>query len=242
MIVIPAIDLMDGKCVRLIMGKPETKKVYFDDPLIPLERFIQDGAKWIHVIDLDATLNFGENMNIIKQILKKAKEAKVKVQVGGGINSFEKAEELIKYGADRVIFGTALIENPELVKKFSEVFGPEKTAAAIDVKEEKIAVKGWRKELNLPYKDLILKIKEFNIGALILTLIEKDGTLAGPSINKISKIARLSKVEFIASGGIGSLEDIKRLSKLKLDGVIVGKALYEQIFTLKEAMEAAEEC
>ncbi len=239
MIVIPAIDLMDGKCVRLFMGKPETKKVYFNDPLIPLKRFIQDGAEWIHVIDLDAALNLGENMSAIKQILK---EAKVKVQVGGGINSFEKAEELIRHGVSRVIFGTALIEKPDLVKKFSDVFGPEKTAAAIDVKGEKVAIKGWRKKLSLSYEELMLKVRKLNIGALILTLIDKDGTLAGPSINKISKAASLSNIEFIASGGISSLEDIKKLSRLRIDGVIIGRALYEGRFTLKEAIEAAKKC
>jgi phosphoribosylformimino-5-aminoimidazole carboxamide ribotide isomerase len=237
MIVIPAIDLMDGKCVRLLMGKPETKKVYFNDPLIPLKMFTQDGAEWIHIIDLDATLNLGENMNVIKRILK---EAKVKVQVGGGINSFEKAGELIKHGASRVIFGTALIEKPDLVKKFSDIFGPEKTAAAIDVKGERVAIKGWRKELSLTYEDLILKVKKLNVGALILTLIDKDGTLMGPSINKISKAASLSNIEFIASGGVGSLEDVKKLSILGINGVIIGKALYEGVFTLKEAIEVAK--
>ena len=221
------------------MGKPETKKVYFNDPLIPLKRFIQDGAEWIHVIDLDAALNLGENMSAIKQILK---EAKVKVQVGGGINSFEKAEELIRHGVSRVIFGTALIEKPDLVKKFSDVFGPEKTAAAIDVKGEKVAIKGWRKKLSLSYEELMLKVRKLNIGALILTLIDKDGTLAGPSINKISKAASLSNIEFIASGGISSLEDIKKLSRLRIDGVIIGRALYEGRFTLKEAIEAAKKC
>jgi len=239
MIVIPAIDLMNGKCVRLFMGKPETKKVYFDDPLIPLKKFTYDGAEWIHVIDLDAALNLGENMNVIKQILK---EAKVKVQVGGGVNSFEKAEKLMSYGASRVIFGTALIENPNLVKEFSDRFGPEKTAAAIDVKGDKIAVKGWRKELNLTYLDLISKIKKLNVGVLILTLIDKDGTLTGPSIDKISKAAYLSNIRFIASGGVGSLNDIKELAKIGVDGVIVGKALYEGKFTLKEAIEAAKKC
>jgi phosphoribosylformimino-5-aminoimidazole carboxamide ribotide isomerase len=239
MIVIPAIDLMNGKCVRLVMGKAETKKVYFNDPLIPLKRFIQDGAEWIHVIDLDAALNLGENINVIKQILK---EAKAKVQVGGGINSIDKAEKLINYGTGRVIFGTALIENPSLVKKFSDKFGPEKTAAAVDVKGDKIAIKGWRENLNLTYLDLILKVKDFNVGTLILTLIDKDGTLAGPSINKISKALYSSNIKFIASGGVGSLKDIKELARIGVDGVIVGKALYERKFTLKEAIEVAKEC
>ncbi|MEM3552975.1 MAG: 1-(5-phosphoribosyl)-5-[(5-phosphoribosylamino)methylideneamino]imidazole-4-carboxamide isomerase [Candidatus Bathyarchaeia archaeon] len=237
MLVIPAIDLMDGKCVRLTMGKPETKKVYFNDPLIPLKKFIQDGAEWIHVIDLDAALNLGENMNVIKQILK---ESRVNVQVGGGVNLLEKAEKLISYGASRVIFGTALIEDPILIKKFSEKFGPERTAAAIDVKGDKVVIKGWRRELNLTYLDLILKVKTLNVGVLILTLIDKDGTLLGPSLDKISKTQSLLNIKFIVAGGVGSLNDIKKLAKTGVDGVIVGKALYEGKFTLKEAIEVAK--
>lgn len=237
--VIPAIDLMGGKCVRLVRGEARTKKVYFDDPLIPLRNFIDQGAGLIHVVDLDAALGLGGNDRVLRKILG---EAKGKVQVGGGVRSFKRAKRLVESGAERVVFGTAIAEAPNEVKKFTAVFGPKRAAAAVDVKGGKVVVKGWKSELNMDYARFALEAKKLNVGAIILTSVDKDGTLTGPSIEKALRVPRPEGVELIISGGVGSIEDLKKLSKMAVDGVIVGRALYERKFTLKEALEAVEGC
>lgn len=237
--VIPAIDLMGGECVRLVRGEARTKKAYFKDPLIPLKDFIDQGASLIHVVDLDAALGLGDNDRALRRILR---EAKGKVQVGGGVRSFERARGLVEAGAERVVFGTAVAEAPGEVKKFTTVFGPRRAAAAVDVKGGKVAVKGWRSELNVDYARFALEAKKLNVGAIILTSVDKDGTLAGPSVEEALRIPRPKGVELIVSGGVGSIEDLRKLSRMAVDGVIIGRALYEGRFTLKEALEAVGEC
>lgn len=237
--VIPAIDLMGGECVRLVKGDARAKKVYFKDPLIPLRDFIDQGASLIHVVDLDAALGLGDNGRVLRRILR---EAEGKVQVGGGVRSFEKAKRLIEAGAERVVFGTAVAEAPSEVKKFTAAFGPRRAAAAVDVKGGKVAVKGWRSELSVDYARFALEAKKLNVGAIILTSVDKDGTLAGPSLKEALRIPRPRGVELIISGGVGSIEDLRRLSRMEVDGVIIGRALYEGRFTLKEALEAVGGC
>ena len=239
MIVIPAVDILGGKCVRLVRGDPTKSKVYYENPLDAAQLLEDQGAEFIHLIDLDAALGSGQNMETIKKLLK---NISVKIQVGGGIRTLEKADALLKLGAYRVIFGTAAVKNPSLVQEAVRQHGSESVAVAIDEKDGKVAVHGWKNKSEIDYLDLAHSFEEMGVGALIFTPISVDGTLKGPRIEKTVKLVEAVKVPVIASGGVASLEDLVALTETGVVGVVVGTALYEKKFTLKEALEAVKRC
>jgi phosphoribosylformimino-5-aminoimidazole carboxamide ribotide isomerase len=239
MIVIPAVDILDGKCVRLVRGDPRKSMVYYDNPVEAAQLLEEQGAELIHLIDLDAALGSGQNMETIKKLLK---SINVKIQIGGGIRTLEKAGALLKLGAYRVIFGTAAVKNPSLVQEAVRQHGSESVAVAIDEKDGKVAVQGWKNKSEIDYLDLARTFEEMGVGALIFTPISVDGTLKGPRIEKTVKLVETVKVPVIASGGVASLEDLVALTGTGVEGVVVGTALYEKKFTLKEALEAVKRC
>jgi phosphoribosylformimino-5-aminoimidazole carboxamide ribotide isomerase len=239
MIVIPAVDILDGKCVRLVRGDPTKSKVYYENPVEAAQLLEMQGAELIHLIDLDAALGSGQNMETIKNVLE---DISVKVQIGGGIRTLEKADALLKLGAYRVIFGTAAVKNPQLVKEAVRQHGSESVAVAIDEKEGKVAVHGWKNKSEIDYLDLSRTFEEMGVGALIFTPISVDGTLEGPRIEKTVKLVEAVNVPVIASGGVASLEDLVALTGTGVMGVVVGTSLYEKKFTLKEALEAVKRC
>jgi phosphoribosylformimino-5-aminoimidazole carboxamide ribotide isomerase len=239
MIVIPAVDMLDGKCVRLVRGDPTKSKVYYENPVEAAQILEEQGAELIHLIDLDAALGSGQNMETIKNVLE---NISVKVQIGGGIRTLEKADALLKLGAYRVIFGTAAVKNPQFVKEAVRQHGSESVAVAIDEKEGKVAVHGWKNKSEIDYLDLARTFEEMGVGALIFTPISVDGTLEGPRIEKTVKLVEAVNVPVIASGGVASLEDLVALTGTGVMGVVVGTALYEKKFTLKEALEAVKRC
>ena len=239
MIVIPAVDLLGGKCVRLYRGDPTKNKVYYEDPLDAAKILERDGAELIHVVDLDAALGSGDNVFAIKRILK---NVNVKVEIGGGIRSLEKADELLKLGAYRVIFGTAAVNDPSLVKEAVSRFGSEHVAVAIDEKDGKVAVHGWKNKSSVDCLELAQLFDEIGVGALIFTPISVDGTLQGPRIKKTVELMNSVTVPVVASGGVAQLDDLVALSKVGVWGAIVGTAIYEKNFTVKEALEALKNC
>ena len=237
MIVIPAVDILGGKCVRLFRGDPNKNKVYYDDPLEAAQLLETQGAQLIHIIDLDAALGSGQNMEAIKRILE---NTRVKVQIGGGIRTLQKADAFLKLGAYRVIFGTAAVKNPGLVKEAVNRYGSESVAVAIDEKDGKVAVHGWKNKSGVDYLNLAQSFESMEVGALIFTPINVDGTLKGPQIEKTVKLVETVKVPVIASGGVAKLEDLVGLAKTGVEGVVVGTAIYEKKFTLKEALETVK--
>jgi len=238
MLVIPAVDIMDGKCVRLVRGDPSKLKVYYDDPIEAVEKWIMEGAELIHVVDLNAALGKGENTDIIRKIVQ---TVPVKVQVGGGLRTFEKAMKLLKSGVFRVIFGTNLLLNPEIILKTVKDFGSERVAVALDLKDEKIMFGGWKKSVETDFLEMARLAEEtLHVGMIIFTSVDRDGTLRGPSIRYAKKLLKTVKIPIVASGGISSLSDLVRLSKIGVYGAIVGTALYEGKFSLKEAVEAVK--
>lgn len=239
MIVIPAIDILDGKCVRLIQGNPEKSKVYYDNPVEAAQLLEEQGAELIHLIDLNAALGSGQNMETIKKLLNKIN---LKIQIGGGIRTLERADALLKFGAYRIIFGTAAVKNPSLVQKAIRQHGSESVAVAIDEKEGKVAVHGWRNKSEIDYLDSARSFEGMGVGALIFTPIRVDGTLKGPEIEKTVKMVKAVKVPIIASGGVANLEDLVALNGTGVEGVVVGTALYEKKFTLKEALKVVNRC
>ena len=237
MILIPAIDLMNGKCVRLFQGDPSKSKQYSEDPTQAARSFQTQGAEMLHIVDLDAALGLGGNIETIERIIK---SVDIKVQVGGGIRTFEKAEKILELGVTRAIFGTAFIRNPELISQISETFGKQRVAGAIDVKDGRLAIDGWKSKTALGYIEVAQRLVELGVGAIIFTSVNADGTLKGPALNDTKRLVQLFDIPIIASGGIKDLEDLRELALIDVEGVIIGTALYENRFTLREALEVVK--
>jgi phosphoribosylformimino-5-aminoimidazole carboxamide ribotide isomerase len=237
MLVIPAVDIMNGKCVRLVKGDQKKGKVYFDDPLEAAKLFEKYGAELIHLIDLDAALGSGQNLDTVKRILK---NIDAKVQIGGGIRTLEKAATLLELGAFRVIFGTAAVKNPKLIKEAIDRYGQTRIAVAIDEKDGKATFHGWKAKSEINYIAFASMLEEIKVGAIIFTSTDVDGTLKGPQMEKTKNLVEAVSIPVIASGGISSLQDLIMLAHIGVEGTIVGTALYEGRFTIKQAMEAVK--
>lgn len=232
---IPAIDLMNGKCVRLFKGDFNKRKDFTKEPHEQAKFWESKGAKYIHIVDLDAAKT-GSPKND-KSIKKIAKTVNIPIQIGGGIRSQERIEQLFSYGIEKVIMGTSAIENKELVKDLSNKF-PGRIIVGIDAKDGKVSTRGWLEQSNILAADLVKEFSSFKIASFIVTDINTDGTLEGTNEEFIKSILEITDIPVIASGGVGSISDLLSLLKFEnsgLFGVIVGKALYENKFTIKEA-------
>ena len=232
---IPAIDLMNGKCVRLFKGDFNKRKDFSKEPHEQAKFWESEGAKCIHIVDLDAAKS-GEPTNdqSIKEI---AKAINIPIQIGGGIRSQGRIEQLFSYGIDKVIMGTSAIENKELIKNLSSKF-PGRIIVGIDAKNGKVSTRGWLEQSNIIATDLVKEFSSFKIANFIVTDINTDGTLEGTNEVFIRDILEITNIPVIASGGIGSISDLLSLIKFEnsgLEGVIVGKALYENKFKISEA-------
>jgi len=238
--VFPAIDLIDGRCVRLLQGEYSNEIEYNDDPISQAVSFQEEGASWIHIVDLDAArTGIANNASVIENIVSRLE---IPVQVGGGIRNLEAARSVFDVGVTRIVIGTAAIDNPSLVEEATSIG---RVAVGIDLRNEKVAVHGWKTETVLSYSDLFERFEEVDVDAYIVTHIERDGTLEGPDIDAYKELISSTTKDVIASGGVGSTNDLRNLSELSangrtLRGVIVGRAFYEDKFSLSEAIEAFE--
>ncbi len=238
--VFPAIDLIDGRCVRLLQGEYSNEIEYNDDPISQAVSFQEEGASWIHIVDLDAArTGIANNASVIENIVSRLE---IPVQVGGGIRNLEAARSVFDLGVTRIVIGTAAIDNPSLVEEATSIG---RVAVGIDLRNEKVAVHGWKTETVLSYSDLFERFEEVDVDAYIVTHIERDGTLEGPDIDAYKELISSTMKDVIASGGVGSTNDLRNLSELSangrtLSGVIVGRAFYEDKFSLSEAIEAFE--
>lgn len=229
MLVIPAIDLWDGKVVRLLRGNPAASTVYSNKPLEVAKSWEKLGAKLLHLVDLSAALDHQDNSDIIAEILK---EADVKVQIGGGIRDIEKAKELISLGAQRIIVGTKSLDD-KFLKNLIKSLVVEKIAVSVDTIDSHLAIKGWQEKTTFKTLDFIANLVAKGIKWIIYTDISRDGTLEGINLEPIREFKALltggKKVNIIISGGVSSLEDIKKIAQELpfIWGVVVGKALYE---------------
>ena len=235
--VIPAIDLLDGRCVRLYQGDYEQSQVFNENPLEVALQFQNQGATRLHVVDLDGAKEGNSvNLDVISEIVK---NLTIPVQVGGGLRNKESIERLFNLGVERAIVGTVAVENPELVKQLCEEF-PQKIAIGIDARDGKVATKGWLETSTVEATDLAQQISD-KAAAIIYTDISRDGTLVGPNMEALREVAEISPVPVIASGGISSLTDLLGLlsvESLGVNGVIVGKAIYTGAVDLTEAIQA----
>lgn len=235
MLIIPAIDLKDGLCVRLLQGKKNEATVYSDDPSATALKWQSCGARLLHIVDLDGA--FSGSQKNFESIMRIRKAVEMKIQVGGGIRDLERISLLISAGIDRVIIGTSAIENPEIIKEASGKY-PGQILVGIDAKDSFVAVKGWVEVTKVKAIELGLKMQDYGASGIIYTDISRDGMLTGPNIEATSQMVKELQIPVIASGGISSLEDIKRLSQIKgLWGAITGKALYTGKLDLKDAID-----
>ena len=224
--VIPAIDLSDGKCVRLYKGEKGTETVYFDDPLEALDFWIEKGAKRLHFVDLDGAWGSNKNKELLNKMILKA-SGLVKIQIGGGIRSIDDAIKLIENGVDRVIIGTLAVKNPEKIEQLAKKIGSEHIIVALDYIDEKIATHGWTEQTN---KDPFLfgkEIEKLGAGFVLFSSVEADGAFTGPDFKNIEKMVNSVNIPVYAAGGVRNEEDIIQLKRIGAHGVIVGKAFYE---------------
>lgn len=238
MIILPAIDLKDGKCVRLYKGEFDKVEVVGNDPLKTAKSFKSAGAEIIHIVDLDGALN-GKMVNLQK-ILEIVNEVDIKVEVGGGIRNIETVDLLLSKGVHRVILGSAALNNRAFLIKAVKKYG-DKIAVGIDAKNEKVAVDGWTKSSGIHYIEFAKDIEKIGVKTIIFTDISKDGTLEGPNLQQLKKLKENVSCNIIASGGIKDIEDIKNIAQMGLYGTIVGKAIYSLKVDLKSAIEVSKE-
>ena len=230
--IFPAIDIKDKKCVRLIKGDFNQKTEYEMSPVEQATQFIDKGFKNLHIIDLDGALT-GEtvNLNIIKEIVRKFD---FKVEVGGGVRDFDSIQEYADIGVDKVILGSSAIKDKNFLKKACKRF-PKKIALGLDAKDGKLSVSGWKESSGVSTLDFLNEVNDYSISRLIFTDINKDGTKESPNFEETLKVAEISNCPVVISGGVSSIEDIKKAKTLKnVEGVIVGKAIYDGDVKLDE--------
>ncbi|MDQ7787027.1 MAG: 1-(5-phosphoribosyl)-5-[(5-phosphoribosylamino)methylideneamino]imidazole-4-carboxamide isomerase [Thermodesulfovibrionales bacterium] len=242
MLVIPAIDLKDGQCVRLLQGKKDAVTVYSGNPSGIARQWQSYGAKLLHIVDLDGAFS-GRQMNL-DIIIKIRKTVNITLQVGGGIRDTENIANLISAGIERVILGTAAIEDPELLTEACKRY-PGRILVGIDAKDGKVAIRGWEEVTTIEASEMARGLEMVGVAGIIYTDISRDGMLTGPNITATQGLVESVKIPIIASGGVSSIEDIRHLMQIKnLWGAITGKAIYSGKLDLKEAlaMVAQRQC
>ena len=234
----PAIDLKDGNCVRLTQGLFEQAKIYSHTPADMAKEWENQGATFLHLVDLDGALA-GRSVNepAIRSILK---AVSIPVQIGGGIRSRDGVASMLDLGVKRVIIGTKAAKNPEFIGEVVEEFGTDCIVAGIDAKDGKVAIEGWEKLSCLSALDLCKKMKDFGVQHIVYTDISRDGMLTGPNVPATKELTRETGLDIIASGGVSSMEDLRRLYEEGIKGAIIGKALYEKRIDLLEAIRCFE--
>jgi len=237
MLIIPAIDLQSGCVVRFVQGRTN-KKIYSKDPVKVAKHWVKQGAKFLHIVDLDGAFSgIPRNLEIVKEIVN---QVKVPVEFGGGLRKVDTIKDVLSAGVNRVVLGTRAVEDKDFLKKVFDKFR-NKIIVGVDAKDGEVMVRGWKAgHKNTGAVDFSLSLKKLGFSELIYTDTLKDGTLTGPNIKEIKKLLKMTGLKIIASGGISSLEDLHKLKCLEKDGVsgvIVGKALYEGKFTLPQALK-----
>ena len=237
--VIPSIDIKTGRCVRLYQGDYRKETVYSDDPMSVALTWEEQGGPRLHLVDLDGAAH-GRlvNLDLIFEIIKRLT---IPVQVGGGIRSLGTAESLLSAGADRVVIGTAAVEDPSLVGNLCREHGSDSVVVAVDARDGQVAIKGWTQQSTVSAFDLAEQMYDLGVRRLLYTDISRDGTMTEPNFDANAALVRETGMAVLASGGVTVLEHLRRLAGTGAEGVIVGRALYDGAFTLPEAIAAAQE-
>ena len=233
--IIPAVDLMNGQVVRLYKGDPKQKTVYSDNPIEIAKKWEANGADMLHIVDLDATLEIGSNLSIIKKILE---EISIPVEVAGGLRDESLILDVVKISS-RVVIGTLAFKDKELLKKLLLSLGPEKIVISVDHIDGEIVIHGWQDRTGIKLIESIKEFLEIGFTEFLLTNVSRDGTLEGPDLEFLEQACQLDNVNVIASGGISNIADIKDVKEKNAFGVILGKALYENKISIEEAKKIA---
>ncbi|MBM2803224.1 MAG: 1-(5-phosphoribosyl)-5-[(5-phosphoribosylamino)methylideneamino] imidazole-4-carboxamide isomerase [Deltaproteobacteria bacterium] len=239
MLIIPAIDLKDGRCVRLFQGEMDRETVYFEDPVGAANHWLSEGASFLHIVDLNGAME-GRPVHT-KEVAAICRHAGLSVELGGGLRSLEAVEAAFNLGVARVVIGTAAYDNAEFLRMLCKKF-PGKIVVGIDARQGKVAVKGWKETTAMDAVALARRCEQDGAARIIYTDISRDGTRDGVNLAETLKIAQAVKIPIIASGGVATLDDIRKLRPLEKDGVegvIVGKALYAVAFSFRDALMAA---
>jgi phosphoribosylformimino-5-aminoimidazole carboxamide ribotide isomerase len=240
LILYPAIDIRGGKAVRLMQGDYERETAYDDDPVVAARRWAEGGARWLHVVDLDGA-KAGEPVNL-EHVRRIVAAVGIPIQLGGGLRDSKKVEDAISSGVERVVLGTAAVRDPELAGAIASAH-PERVIVSVDSRSGKVAAEGWTEESELETTDVVSELSERGVRRFVYTPVEVDGLMEGPELDSLREVAESTDAEVIYSGGIGSLDDLRAVAALGLEnveGVIVGRALYEQRFSVGEAQAALE--
>ncbi len=239
MLIIPAIDLKDGRCVRLFQGEMDKETVYFEDPIAAAKYWLAEGASLLHIVDLNGAVE-GRPVHT-KEVAVICRVAGLSVELGGGLRSVEAVAAAFDLGVARVVIGTAAYDNAEFLRSLCKKF-PGKIVVGIDARQGKVAVKGWQETTTMDAVELAQRCEGDGAAQIIYTDISRDGTSKGVNIAETLKIAQAVKIPIIASGGVATLDDIRKLLPLEsagVEGVIIGRALYAGAFTLNDAQSAA---
>ncbi|WP_027875975.1 1-(5-phosphoribosyl)-5-[(5-phosphoribosylamino)methylideneamino]imidazole-4-carboxamide isomerase [Meiothermus cerbereus] len=231
MLVIPAVDIQSGRAVRLFEGDPRQETVYYENPLEAALHWQKQGARMLHLVDLDAALGRGENRAVLRTL---AASLAIPFEVGGGIRSLEAAREVLALGASRVVVGTVAVKAPEVLERMLGEFGAERVVVSLDARGLEVVVSGWAEETALRVQDLGLRMWELGVRTLIYTDVRRDGTLAGLDLEVIREVRAAWPGFLIAGGGIASDADLEGLRRLGVEGAITGKAIYEGRIDLKK--------
>ena len=235
--IIPAVDLKGGRCVQLVQGIPGTELVSLDDPIAEAIRWIDQGAKTLHLIDLDGAI-LGERINssVIERILD---ATDVKIEVGGGIRTSQDVDDLLGLGVDRVIIGTAAVNNPEFVKEMSDLYGKEHIMVSLDAKNGKVTTHGWAKTSTFSPPELGRRMEELGAGSILFTNIDSEGLLLGVDPKPTRKLIEAVTIPVVASGGVTTVADVRTIKDTGAWAVVVGSALYTGRLSLSDAIQAA---
>ena len=239
--VFPAVDISQGRCVRLLQGRFGTETVYSDDPVKVALGFCAAGARWLHIVDLDgAKTGIRENRELVLEVVRRAA---CPVQAGGGMRTLDDVEEVIAAGANRAVLGTVALEDPEAAAKACKIYG-ERIAVSLDARGGELATHGWTVGTGVPVLDAVKEFENAGVAGFVYTDVTRDGTMTGPDVEGLLRLTEATSLPVVASGGISSLEDLRTVARLRPDGVagaVVGRALYESKFGVGEANYAADE-
>ena len=237
MLIFPAIDIVDGKAVRLFKGDYAQMTVYSENPVSVAKDFEKAGAKWVHLVDLEGAKN-GDTPNL-ETVCKIVRETNLKVEIGGGIRSLEVVAKYLDVGVSRVILGTAAVKDPEFLKESLRLYG-DKIAVGVDLKDGKVAIKGWTEVSEEDAYEFCQKMQNLGVKTIICTDISKDGAMQGTNLGLYQELSKRFDLQIIASGGVSSMEDVVKLSEMSLYGAIIGKAYYTKAIDLVEAIEVSK--
>lgn len=237
-LVMPAIDLKDGKCVQLVGGDPSKEIFSSDNPLEIARKWEKEGARMLHVVDLDGALNsVRRNEDVILRILE---EVGIPIQLGGGIRSFEDAEKFLDAGVYRVILGTSAILQPELIERIALSYSSERVMVAVELKSGKVALKGWRETAEISPAEVLREAERRGAGSILFTSVDVEGKLSGVDIESLETILEFTELPVFYSGGVSRVEDIIKIKEAGASGVVIGSALYKGKISLKEALEVVK--